>query len=237
MKILKKVTLKATLLLCGVALLSGCSMKNATTSKSYESSYVNSAKTLINQNNNALTIENELDVTQSYKTQQCGYETRYLGIGTNTLMYMFGFDSYMLNERAENIRDFEVSKIIGTWIGAGIMLPIMVGVEIITFQPFHAYKNIRVCDDYESHKQAKTLSNEGTFRGTILVENSNGEHDMKFDFDDEEIPLEISLQDTNDIFASSKKSIDTSNGLTVKINGFYKVNGRFISVDESKKIQ
>jgi hypothetical protein len=230
MKILKKVTIKATLLLLGITLLSGCSMKNATVSKSNESNYVNSAKTLINQNNNALTIENELDVTQSYKTQQCGYETRYFGPGTMTLMHMVGFDVY--NSKGKKLDDRALF-----WFISPVALPILYGVEMLYLCPLWNYDEIRVCDDYVSHEEAKSLSNEGTFRGEVLVENSNGEHDMKFDFDDEEMPLDIPLQDTNDIFASSKKSIDTSNGLTVKINGYYKINGRLISVDESKEIK
>ena len=99
MEILKKAIVKATILLCGTVLINGCSMKNSTVSKSYVSTHVNSAKTLMNQNNNALTIENELDLTQIYKTQQCGEQTRYLGLGTNYLLAMFGFNAYDIDEK------------------------------------------------------------------------------------------------------------------------------------------
>jgi hypothetical protein len=60
---------------------------------------------------------------------------------------------------------------------------------------------------------------------------------MKFNIDYESMPLKIRLQDNNDMFATSKKSIDTSNGLSIKIKGYYIVDERLISVNETKKIK
>jgi hypothetical protein len=234
MEILKKAIVKATILLCGTVLINGCSMKNITTSKNIQSTHISNSKTSISQQNSSLIIENEFDATESYQTQQCGYETRYLGAGTNYLMRMVGLNAYKTNQ--EKYKE-GVGTTIGSWVLSPLWLPLNVAYEIITFQPFYDYSDIRICDDYESHEEAKSLSNEGTFKGSISVENSYREQNVKFNVDDEAMPLDISLQNNDDIFASSKKSIDTSNGLTVKISGFYKVNGRLISVDETKKIK
>jgi len=227
-----KKTLIFTMLVLSFSIFTGCSLKNAKTSSTMTKTYLNSSKTSISGNEQFVQLRNELEVTELFKVQECGDKSVYLGFGTNILKHAVGAEAYKGNGvRNNNKKDAKY------WIVVPIAIPIFTAFEIISLQPLYAYKDVRACNAIEWKRKDNHLEDRGMFSGNISVESQNGNKNMNFPINNKKMPFKLSLKDENDIFSSSRKSIDSSKGYTVRINGYYIIGKEKIEVNETKIIE
>ncbi|MEA2100081.1 MAG: hypothetical protein U9P72_08125, partial [Campylobacterota bacterium] len=191
-----------------------------------------SLQTSISKDSQHVQIANTIGVEESFKEEECGTKTIYLGDGTNWLKGMFGMDFY-INDRF--VKNHGAELIVG-WILSPIGLSIGFATEIIGLQPFHAYKDIRSCDTTNVITQNKEKTNLGNFTGSIKVENTKTNEIVDYPYTNSSLPIEISLQDENDMFSASKRTIESTDALLVFIDGKYYIDGKNYPVKESKEI-
>jgi len=227
-----KKTVIFTMLILVISTFTGCSLKNIETNKIKTNTHLDSSKTLINSNNQFVEIGNELELTELYRMKECGDKSIYLGFGTNYFKFLIGQDAY--DGQGGRYKDNERTS---AWVFSPIMLPMFTFAEIITLSPLHHYKDIRTCNLSGEEKEKKHVMNYGSFSGIISVESKNENRNKNFQLNKKKMPFKLSLKDENDIFSSSRKSIDSSKGYTVRINGYYISGKEKIEVNETKIIE
>lgn len=227
-----KKTTGIALLVTWVMLFTGCSMKNIKVSKVETNFQVKSSKTLISGNSKSIEIKNELELEKTYKTRECGDKNVYMGFGTNYLKGMFGLDTYNLKGKKYG-KDIAIFY----WIASPVALPFCTGIELLSLQPFYDYKDIHTCNEYKTDTEDKDTNDYGKFTGKVVVKSSDGINNREFNIKAKKIPLKISFKDENDMFSTSRKSFDMTNGYTVNITGNYDIDGKSVPVKESKYIK
>ena len=146
---------------------------------------------------------------------------------------MFGFDTYTYKQLGLKTLDLDRTFIV---IYSPLLLPVMTVAEIIYLQPLWAYKTLYKCDSAKSEKSDIQLTNNGSFSGLVKMRNDKKEQAVNFNFDNEPLPLKLSLQDESDMFAVSKRTIDSLDGYLVDIDGVYNIDGSSSPVKETIKI-
>lgn len=215
---------------------SGCSKKNITIEKANEKVEIKSVKTFATANAQYVQIENDIEGLKSYETRECGNQTVYHGFAYNYLRIMFGQRAYTPHAKVKSLEPNN-ARIFLWWLGSPIALPFFTAVEIISLQPFYDYGTRYICDSAKSEKSDIQLTNNGSFSGLVKMRNDKKEQAVNFNFDNEPLPLKLSLQDESDMFAVSKRTIDSLDGYLVDIDGVYNIDGSSSPVKETIKIR
>lgn len=70
-----------------------------------------------------------------------------------------------------------------------------------------------------------------------MIQSSDNTQNLNFDLTQKAFPIKLLLKDEKDMFAASKKSIDATDGYSVKIDGQYLVDGNSVKVQHEQQIK